>query len=616
MMPERMAKIRIIAPKSSMERIVKELYELKALHITEGETGLDAAAPAKNAETTSGLLVTTRALIANLGIRSETRRALKHDTRQAERQIATINKETSENLESLKQTEEKIRAAESIEAELEKLSAIDLPISSYSSYKSLSVFTGTAKNTETLTEELLKATDRFELHTSADRKTIALFIEAPKKATAQDILARHDFTDINITPGLNGTAHENLKRTRQEKEGLIKKAQAIREQLNRIRDKSQDLLLAEEQSLAEELEKAEAPMKFGTTKSTFIATGWVPENKLTKIRHRLERVASEKIHIEQEYPEEDENVPVKLSNTRYARPFEFLINLRGLPLYNETDPTLAVFLTFPIFFGFMLGDIGYGLVTVAASLALKARYKTARSLLTVIALSGATSVIFGFVFGEFFGEEQLWGTELPRLISRTHGTQELLMASIAFGIIHINTGLAIGFLNELRHHGALSAILEKASWVLIQLGGVFILSALGIMDAPATIKYASAASLTAGVTMLAAAELKTDKTGPLKAAVESITIFSNIMSYSRLMAVGISSVQLALIVNEFAKEAFRQGGPYIALGVIILATGHAVNTMLGLLGAFLHSLRLEYVEFFTKFFKGGAEPYKPFGEKS
>ena len=92
-------------------------------------------------------------------------------------------------------------------------------------------------------------------------------------------------------------------------------------------------------------------------------------------------------------------------------------------------------------------------------------------------------------------------------------------------------------------------------------------------------------------------------------------IFTNILSYARLMAIGLSSVVLAVIINDSAKEFFHQGGVFVLIGILILVVGHIINIMLGLLGSFLHSLRLHYVEFFSKFFHGGAKKYQPFGFK-
>ena len=400
--------------------------------------------------------------------------------------------------------------------------------------------------------------------------------------------------------GLSAPVSVAIEATNKEKGGLEKRIEADEKALARLSVKWNDFLLLSEQLLAVELEKAEAPLRFAVSKSTFVIWGWVPAGELETLEATLSKATGERIFVEAEYPHHSEKVPVKLANPKPARPFEFFMRLYSLPRYDEIDPTLFMFITFPLFFGFILGDVGYGLVTFFLLLWLKEKFSSASGLVNVLIPAALSSIIFGFLFGEVFGFEQAFGVEFPQLISRAHEINAMLITAVAIGLLHVNLGFVLGFVNELKHKGLFKAFCAKLSWIILQLG-----VALWVFwDAKAGIAVSAAA-----VALIYIGE-------SMRGMVELPGLLSNIVSYTRLAAVGISSVMLATVINDISKEIAQSGAIGIAASVIILFIGHTINLALGLLGGFLQSLRLHYVEFFTKFFEGGAAPFKPFGAKN
>ena len=258
-------------------------------------------------------------------------------------------------------------------------------------------------------------------------------------------------------------------------------------------------------------------------------------------------------------------------------------------------------------------------------------------MLNAFIIASITSIAFGMVFGEYFGFEEVspaignalgihperiimhGETELiypiPHLFSRSRGINDLLSIAVLFGIVHILIGLVIGFINIYRTHGLKHAILEKAGWFLVMpiflwllvfflkvITG-FVAEMLKLIIPPILPTIIIAII---GIIIIYLGE-------GIKGVIELPAMISNILSYGRLMAVGLASLSLALVINDLAGKMFASGPVGIFAGILILVLGHTINIALGILSPFLHALRLHYVEFFTKFFQGGGKKFKSFG---
>ena len=228
--------------------------------------------------------------------------------------------------------------------------------------------------------------------------------------------------------------------------------------------------------------------------------------------------------------------------------------------------------------------------------------KEGKALLDIMIWASIATILFGFVFGEFFGEEFLQNP----LLKRADNVSGMMVVAVFVGFLHINLGLILGFYNKLKHHGLKHAICEKGSWMLLELGVILIVADLFL-------KIFSFGFI-AGVFVVLIALVLLYMGEGVRGFIELPAIFSNMLSYARLFAIGLSSVSLALVINKFAEGFFHQGGLMVVVGVFILVLGHVINLALGILGPFLHALRLHYVEFFGKFFEGGGKRFSPFGD--
>jgi V/A-type H+-transporting ATPase subunit I len=252
------------------------------------------------------------------------------------------------------------------------------------------------------------------------------------------------------------------------------------------------------------------------------------------------------------------------------------------------------------------------------------------SLFTALIYCNVSTLFFGVLYGEFLGFPlaghvieghhvaglipwwhtvdlftAMGGEVVTFPIHRMHLILTLLISTIVVGVIHINLGLIVGFVNVLKKHGMKAAVLEKVSWMTLQLGAFLVL--FGIMGLTQT-TTPGAAVLIISIGMLIAGEGAT-------VLLELPSILSNTLSYTRLLAVGLSSIGIASTINLMSDMLWSNGGMFIIFAVIVFVLGHAINTALSIIAPGLHALRLQYVEFFTKFYEGGGRLYDPFGYK-
>lgn len=352
--------------------------------------------------------------------------------------------------------------------------------------------------------------------------------------------------------------------------------------------------------------------KLVTTENTFCLSGWIPTTKAESLKQQLE--SSYNCIVETEKGNKEEGYPILLENNSLVTPFESVTNMYSCPSTKDIDPNSIMTVFYIIFFGMMLSDAGYGIIIALACLFIVKKSKMGKgegNLFKLIGWCGVSTTVWGLIFGGIFGDL----IKIPALISPLDDVMVLMGMSLAFGIVHIYVGLGIKAYMLIRDGKAMDALFDVGLWYFF-ITGVCLL-VIPVVAGPIGIfgeigKYLAII----GAVGLVLTQGRSFKGIIMKgykgvASLYGITsYFADILSYSRLMALCLSTGVIGQVINLLGDIA----GPIPAIFICVI--GHTANLLINALGAYVHTSRLQYVEFFGKFFEGGGIPFTPFKRKT
>jgi V/A-type H+/Na+-transporting ATPase subunit I len=444
-----------------------------------------------------------------------------------------------------------------------------------------------------------------------DLYTRGMFIVFPEKFTEEieTLIGREDVSRLRLPADLNeGPPDVVLASLHRQMTAIAQETRRIFQELSELAASWLPRLVAWRETLKDRVEANRVLSRFGETDLTFVLAGWIPKAELKKVQDALQVEIGEAIftHVLPLTPEMKPRAPVLLHNPPPSRPFESLVNLLALPRYGHIDPTRLMALFLPIFFGMMLGDIGYGVMLLAISLSVVRKFKKGvlRDVLIVLALGSVWAIFFGFLFGEAFGTlGEQFGLH-PLWFERTSPEYitSLLVMTVAIGAAHTLLGLVLGIWEGVKDRSR-SQLLERGG-MLVGLIGLFLLVGVLAEYLPGGLRSISIAGIITGIVLLGASH---GWLGILMGPIEFIGLIGNILSYLRIAAIGLASVYLAKVANDVAGLVGN-----LIVGIILAVLIHSLNLVLGAFSPSIHSLRLHYVEFFRKFYEGGGRPYQPY----
>jgi V/A-type H+-transporting ATPase subunit I len=395
-----------------------------------------------------------------------------------------------------------------------------------------------------------------------------------------------------------------LPRIRQRREAIERERRDLAAARRRLAASDGAEMSRARAAIADRLLETEGTGHAIESERAFVIEGWLPESAFPRFSREIEERFAGGVVVERVAREEwsVDEAPVVLENPRLFRPFEAIVRMFPLPSYGTIDPTPFVAVFFPMFFGVILGDVGYGLALalIAGILHLRSRPETMlRSISEIAGACAAFTIAFGFVYGELLGDlGRRWLGLRPLVFDRGEALVPFFAFTLALGTVHILLGLLIGASNALRTHPRQS-LGRGISAVLIALIVVAILAAARVL--PHVFFTPSVIALLVAFPILVVVE-------GFLAPLELLSTLGNVLSYARIMALGTASVVMAVVANRMVGAV---GG--VAVGILFGLLFHLVNFVLGIFGPTIHALRLHYVEFFGKFYSPGGIEYRPFG---
>ncbi|USZ66937.1 V-type ATP synthase subunit I [Halorussus salilacus] len=712
--PERMSKVSVTGSRAVMDDVIETIHELNLVHLSDYDgswEGFEPGDPVEGAETASDRLVTVRSLESILDLEDEDAGPSRIVTDEAlEDELESVRTEVNDLDDRRSELETELRDVEERLDSMAPFADLGIDLDLLSGYDTLQVAVGEGDADEV--RSALSADDdirEFEVFSGDDTVAAFAFPTADADEDALDeALVGVDFALLGV-PDASGSPEGYVEELEHERQKLESKLDGVENELHELKLDTAGFLLAAEEKLTIDVQKAEAPLNFATTENAFVAEGWIPTDRYTELASALGDAVGDRVEVDEleraEYSDSghahasenvteeevatdgghattmgDDEPPVVQDNPGAFKPFELLVETINRPKYSELDPTVVLFLTFPAFFGFMIGDLGYGILYMGVGYWLYSSFDSdaIKSLGGIALWAGGFTALFGVLYGEIFGLHQLgewvWGGHPP--IKK--GLQPVgesfaltwMVVSILLGLLHMTIGYVFGFVEEVGHD-PVDAVLESGSWVLLFAGvWTWIFStqaagqkpdflftvfdgdpfALGFGGFSPEIGTLGLAIGAVGFVLYLAGEVKhLGGPGLLIGALESLSVLSDALSYTRIAAVLLAKAGMAFVVNllffgvytidtpEGAEWHFMINyGPQYALehyesasimfpglmhsgiggvigGLLVLVLGHLLVLALGITSAGLQAVRLEYVEFFGKFYEGGGEEYEPFG---
>ena len=474
-------------------------------------------------------------------------------------------------------------------------------------------------NLEELEKDLLEASPLCYIHkvsSSSEMSCLLVLYHKDAQDAVMEVIKgfntnRPDFASCK------GTAAENISLLKSQIETSAQEIERLTEQLKAAAESAQ-LLKTGSDMISVQIDDQKVRENIFQTQSVFALTGWIAEEDADKVKKLLDRYSC---YYTLEQPAEGDDPPVKLKNNKFVQPYELITEMYSLPTPDGIDPTPMLTPFFILFFGMMLADAGYGLLIFLLCFIGLKKFKPdegfLKSAMQIGTSCGLSTRVWGVMYGGYFGNlipqvaESWFGKTItiPAVFDMLNDPMSIMILSFLLGAVHLFTGMGIKIYMLAKRGHLMDGLMDVGLWYLILIG-------LPMMVLPAVANVGKILAIVGavGLILTQGRHEKNILMKPIKGVMSLYDItgyLSDVLSYSRVLALGLAG---GIIANVFNLLGTMPG--FNLIGVIafllIFVIGHVFNLAISGLGAYVHTSRLQYVEFFGKFYEAGGKPFRPF----
>ena len=536
--------------------------------------------------------------------------------------IIALDKKKTEN------AADKVRINTAI-SQLEPWEKLDIPMSLDDTEKT-SIITGSLPKeygdkelAELLAAESELVFDFEIIYSSREMTCFVLFVPKEQKAKAENLLRTSGFSYPPLL--CSKEPKEEIDGYRKKLNEIDFETQKADEDIKSYADKREDIKAVSDYFTIR-ADKYKAISSLEHSDHAVVFTGYIPEEDEEKLKSICNKVDSCVL----EFEDAGEDAPVKLKNNKFAEPAQGIVTMYASPAVQDIDPTPVLAFFFYFFFGMMFSDAGYGLLMflVCALVIKKFRpEKTMRNNLKLFEYCGISTFIWGLIYGSIFGNapavyyNHFTGKNLTMadilpwpILDQKKDAMTILIVSIAFGLVHILAGMACKFYVLWKNGDKKGAVFDVGSWMLLLTGIAIAAAGTKLGD---TVKYIGMGMALVSVALLILTQGRDKKNPVMKLFSGIVSLYditsyvSDLLSYSRLLALGLTTGVMAEVFNLLSEMLGKSVIGIIPMTLVFIL-GHLINIGLNALGSYVHTMRLQYVEMFSKFYEGGGKQFEPF----
>ena len=670
----------------NLDEAVNTLARLEALHIIDydgSEDGFSLGSPNPSSEDVGKVLVRARSAASIISTDGPDMPVPQAPVRES------LSEELPSKIDELLQAssrmddlENEISALEEEMGGLSMVAPLGIDIELLGGYDSISSFVGTVTDTAIAAAAVDQGGILFQAK-KGNQNIVAAFVRSEESQSTASSLESAGFESLALPEG-SGSASERLEKAESSRDALVSEKNALMEKIAAWEESNGEMLACGLEVLERDHDVLTAPVRIAVSEHAFVLDGWLVMGRADEVQKELKQAclytevtpfemeAGGGGHGHSDHDHHQEMPPIAFQDRNTSKPMELLTDAVGRPAYGRIDPTVFMLVTYPIFFGIMLGDMAYGLITMGLGIMLIQRSGTNEMLNLggrFLMYIGVGTVVFGYLYAEFAGWEifphhgsnpaealqflypaidqgsyHVWSASFPLGIELAfpfhrvvmvsdHGNLEhLILLTIYLGVIHVFLGLIIGFRDIMLygngHGGAgfVCAFFEKGVWMILLVGGfLFAYGFLGPSDADWMLMPGAAICVSATVMLMWTLYNYHGVPFPINiglAPIEAVGMMPTVISYVRLFAVGVVGVKIAETGNEklFSPmmDIISDGGQAWLVPVLFLGW-LAVQFFAWGLGVFspnIHAARLHFVEWMRQYYDSSGEEFRPFGLRS